>query len=239
MARKKRLNIHNTDQVFNLQIVERHKEIPVTYVTPETVRRIVDQELTAERLPKHYHMRLSEIDVADIRKVCEGAELFTLEIDKKPTKELIQILADNRKNGRAVFTLKEDYTHKEVQELIKVSEVISVTVSLQPILGETDISAVIIALSNIRYRVDKLQLVFPSIPLTAGQERKGITNYYKKKESCYDPKMNKVYGFFNELRDTCSHWKINIIIEVSNSNQKQQLVKLSQKDTAGRKKVEL
>lgn len=244
MSRKKRLNIHNTDRVFNMQIVEGYNQKPMQFINKRNEVEIVSdikkyagtQGLLIRRDNNHYHMFLSQVSYSTLETVSTYAGLFTLVIDKKVDKDTLALLAKNRKNGRAVSTLKEDYSFEEVQEIVRISEVISITMDVHPLLGDTSPNAVIIALSNVRYRVDKVQLVFQPVLTTFLEKNPSIQPYYVKKHgNLSQPKINKVYDFFSELRDACSHWKMNILIEVNNKNEKEQLEKLRDIDMTVRK----
>jgi len=244
MARKKRLNIHNTDKVFNLTIVQQYEQGNEVVVTLENIQEI--NESIQGRLDKqgklksrdntHYIVRYAENFTMDaLSLLIQYGGSYTLETKKGISEEYLPLLAENRKNGRVSFVLQDKYSFEQVQAIVRFSEVLTVSMVILLKAGEPKSGTIIRALSQLRYRIDKVELSFPTITKEEYRALSDRESLYELDNGLYVPTVDYKYRMFSELRNACSFWKMNLIMRAHSETEYKKLVELADVDKAVRK----
>lgn len=244
MARRKRLNIHNTDKVFNLTIVQQYEQGNEVVVTLENIQEI--NEGIQDRLAKqgklksrdntHYIVRYAENFTMDaLSPLIQYGGSYTLETKKGVSEEYLPLLAENRKNGRVSFVLQDKYSFEQVQTIVRFSEVLTVSMVILLKAGEPKSGAIIRALSQLRYRIDKVELSFPTITKEEYRALSDRECLYELDNGLYVPTVDYKYHMFSELRNACSFWKMNLIMRAHSETEYEKLVELADVDKAVRK----
>lgn len=245
--RKKRLNIHNTDKMFNLAFLERKKD-EFTYVNKFTAPSIKDSlqglkgndSIITVRDDKSYIVYQEVMqDDGLIRDVFTYGGFVSYYTEGTIPYHIVELLNMNRKNSRVVVKAKSNYTYSEIQSIARASMSATVVVDAPVVYGVTDYTLLIAGLSRLRYRVDRLELVFPPLNSTeykhAVSLNKNVKKYYYKEGNKYYLKSDYKYNTFNLIRNACSHWKVYIFMVVDNEADFTRLNKLKSKDEATRK----
>lgn len=245
--RKKRLNIHNTDKMFNLAFLER-KKAEFTYVNKFTAPDIKEslqdlkeaEGIVVSRDNKSYIVYQEVMqDDGLIRDVFTYGGFVSYYTDGTIPYHIVELLNVNRKNSRVVVKAKSNYKYSEIQSIARASMSATVVVDAPIVYGVTDYTLLIAGLSRLRYRVDRLELVFPPLNSTEYRQavalNKEVKKYYYKEGTRYFLKSEYKYNTFNLIRNACSHWKVYIFMVVDNEADFTKLYKLKSKDEATRK----
>lgn len=244
MARKKRLNIHNTDKVFNLTIVQQYEQDNEVVVTLENIQevnkdiqdRLSKQGKLKSRDNTHYIVRYAEnFTIEALTHIIQYGGSYTLETKKGISEDFLPLLADNRKNGRVSFVLQDNYSFKQVQTIVRFSEVLTVSMVILLKAGEPKSCNIIRALSQLRYRVDKVELSFPTLTKEEYLMLPNRENLYEQSNGLYTPTVDYKYRIFSELRNACSFWKMNLIMRAHSEDEYEKLVERADVDKAVRK----
>lgn len=245
--RDKRLNVHNTDKMFNLRFFLRDKNdiVKVSILNREAIRKDMqslkeESTLIPKRDTKTYII-FQEVmqDDALVQDIFNHGGFVTYYSDGNIPYHIVKLLHKNKKTSRVMVLIKSTYGYEEIRDIALTSMSGTVCVDVPIVYGVSDYTQVVAGLSDIRYRVDRVELSFP--PLTEKEYNKAVeinTNvrkYYKKKEGKYYLKSEYKYNFFNYIRNACSHWKMYLYLLCDNEQDLKKLTALKEKDEAHRK----
>lgn len=218
MAKRiKRLNVLNTQKVFNLEVREPKDFILVDVSNYKNIEKQLDKfiekqdELIPERDNKTYRLIYTEaIDFQFVKKLANYAERLSVVYSDLLPVPLIDYIGKFPRNIDTIKVFKEEYSEKEVSNIQQISAALKVSVQHNLEDGENSY-AVLSALADVPYIVDEL-----------------VINYQGK-----DYKY--LYDFFNDIRDPLSGWKVNIIFETASSKQKKYLLERKREDEKEKK----
>lgn len=216
MTRKKSLNVHNTDRMFNLNLTTKQEEADFTKVTrinEKEIERSMDElKRKSRRFNRRdnkkyllYKQRYGNDTIQD--KVFDhGGFVYYYTTDKVP------IPVVNRLAGvpqsEVIYFCKKEHELEDVVNVQLASMATQVTVDVPIVLPDINPYDYLFSLYPLRYHVDKIKLSFPSLREDEIQSRH--KKYYVLYNGAYHLKAKYKYECFNALKEPLSTWKMNI-----------------------------
>lgn len=216
MTRRKVLNIHNTDRVFNLNLTTKQEVNKFTKVTKINERDILSrmerlrQEsgrfnkrdnreylIYKEKYPNNY---LNEQIINHANKVYYYTE------DRVP----LHIVNSLSKTPRSevIYKCRDTFSLEDVNNVHLTSMATKVTIDVPLVLPDINPYDYLFSLYPLRYNVDKIQLSFPS--LKKEEIKKRHKEYYAYYNGAYHLKSKYKYKCFQYIQEPLSTWKMNL-----------------------------
>ncbi|AGK86980.1 hypothetical protein FDJ58_gp172 [Bacillus phage SIOphi] len=216
MSRKRTLNIHNTDRVFNLNLTTKQKEsefIKVTKLNEKEVEREMDAlKKTSSRFNKRnskkyllYKHKYAD-DTVQEKVFDHGGHIFYYTPDRVPM-PIISKLA-SVPQSEVVYNCKKEYTVEDVKNVQLVSKATQVSVDVPIVLPDINPYDYLFSLYPLRYHVDKVKISFPA--LREDEIQKRHKKYYVYYNGMYHLKSKYKYDCFRFIQEPLSTWKMNI-----------------------------
>lgn len=201
--RKKRLNVLNTQRIFNLNLIENNDYVLVVdYLNYEsvwnTLKAHIDSQddIIPDRNGISYEIRYTDgIDYGFIMDVLNyGASIDMRTSDTIP-EPIIDLMARNSKFSHATYDFKPKYSTEEVNNIQQASSAVDVDIAMTAD-DNTRGYDIMISMSDVVFSVDSLIIDYTGESLV------------------------KEYELFNEIRDALSGWKIGIVFKVGSEEEK-------------------
>jgi len=216
MTRKKSLNIHNTDRLFNLNLTTKQDEanfIKVTRINEKAIEREMDQ-LKAKstrfkkRNKKHYLLYKERYgnDTIQDKVFDHGGHIYYYTTDRVPVPIINKLAAVPQ--SEVVYFCKKEHTLEDVRNVQLVSMATKVSIDVPIVLPDINIYDYLFSLYPLRYHVDKVKISFPALSEKEIQDRH--KPYYVFYNGMYHLKSKYKYLCFQYLQEPLSTWKMNI-----------------------------
>ena len=201
--RKKRLNVLNTQRIFNLTLVDKNDYVldidSSNYsIYWEKLKVHIDNQddIIPDRDGISYAIHYTDnIDYGFILDVLNyGADINVITSSTIP-EPIIDAMAHNDKVSHATYKFKNKYTTSEVSNIQQSSSAVDVDITMEA-NDSTRGYDIMVSLSDVVFSVDNL-----------------IINYVGSD-------LDREYELFNEIRDALSGWKIGIVFSVNSEEEK-------------------
>lgn len=201
--RKKRLNVLNTQRIFNLTLIEKNDYVldvsEDNYMSAwdKLAEHISQQDdLIPDRdgisYSIHYTSGIDYGFLVDALNYGANINIVTEGIIPEP---LIDVMAHNDKVSHATYIFKPKYTTSEINNIQQAASAVDVDIVMDA-YDTTRGYDIMISLSDVVFSVDNLII------------------HYK------GDSLDREYELFNEIRDALSGWKIGIVYSVSSEIEK-------------------
>jgi len=216
MTRKKSLNIHNTDRMFNLNLTTKQEQASFTKVT-RLNERLIEREMDelkrkSTRFNKRnrksyllYKERYSNDTVQD-KIMNHGGYIYYYTTDRVPVPVINQLA--NVPQSEVIYFCKKDYTAEDVRNVQLVSMATKVAIDVPIVLPDINVYDYLFSLYPLRYHVDKVNISFPALSEKEIQDRH--KEFYIFYNGMYHLKAKYKYQCFQYLQEPLSTWKMNI-----------------------------
>lgn len=220
MAKKnKRLNILNTQKVFNLTIEDYTPQVLIEGEVKEYLKNEIQEKETEKYLLEKiegkylYKLGATNEDYDFVKKLSAYLEDLTIEITTPLPIPLLDYLVRFPRNVVIMLPLvrDEDLSEEFIENIQYISAGLKVTIKVDIDSFYNDAYSVLSILGDLPYIVDEVVL------------------YYT------DTSVVDIYSFFNEIRDALSGWKMNIILIVNSSDDKEYLMNRKAEDEQEKK----
>lgn len=216
MSRKKVLNIHNTDRLYNLNLTTKRSEsnfIKVTRLNEKEVERNMNKLKEAStRFNKRddksyllYKERYSNDTLYD--KIFDHGGFVTYYTTDRVPVPVIAKLA-GVPQSEVIYYCKRDHILEDVRNIQLASMATKVTIDVPIVLPDINPYDYLFSLYPLRYHVDKIKLSFPALREEELQERH--KEFYVFYNGMYHLKAIYKYQCFQHLHEPLSTWKMNI-----------------------------
>ncbi|AIW03281.1 hypothetical protein CPT_Mater124 [Bacillus phage Mater] len=216
MTRKKSLNIHNTDRLFNLNLTTKQEEANFTKVTrlnEKSIEREMDQ-LKAKstrynkRNRKSYLLYKERYGNATVQEKIfdHGGHVYYYTNDRVPVPIISKLAAVPQ--SEVIYLCKKDHTLEDVKNVQLTSMATKVSIDVPIVLPDMNIYDYLFSLYPLRYHVDKVRISFPALSENEIQDRH--KQYYIFYNGMYHLKSKYKYQCFQYLQEPLSTWKMNI-----------------------------
>jgi hypothetical protein len=216
MTRKKSLNIHNTDRMFNLNLTTKQEQanfIKVTRLNEKMIEREMDElKRKSARFNKRnrksyllYKERYSNDTVQD-KIMNHGGYIHYYTTDRVPVPVINQLA--NVPQSEVIYFCKKDYTAEDVRNVQLVSMATKVAIDVPIVLPDINVYDYLFSLYPLRYHVDKVNISFPALSENEIQDRH--KEFYIFYNGMYHLKAKYKYQCFQYLQEPLSTWKMNI-----------------------------
>lgn len=222
MSRQRRLNVYNSDKMFNLSFLPKSED-NYTLVTSDSAEEIKQHlkehaseqdEFLKERDDVSYLIEDTEDrDDELVQLLFEYGGHVTYLAHSMIPAPVIELLARNRRYATPAYRFKDDYTVLEAENVQQVSAGAKVTVRVDVthLITPFDVMS---AMADLMFSVDTVEFRFLSGEDWTPEEK---------------------YDFFNEIRDALSGWKMGIVFVTENEEEQEYLEKRKADDSAKRK----
>jgi len=216
MTRKKSLNIHNTDRMFNLNLTTKQEQASFTKVT-RLNEKLIEREMDdlkrkSTRFNKRnrksyllYKERYSNDTVQD-KIMNHGGYIYYYTTDRVPVPVINQLA--NVPQSEVIYFCKKDYTAEDVRNVQLVSMATKVAIDVPIVLPDINVYDYLFSLYPLRYHVDKVNISFPALSEKEIQDRH--KEFYIFYNGMYHLKAKYKYQCFQYLQEPLSTWKMNI-----------------------------
>lgn len=220
MGRTRRLNVYNSDKIFNLTFTNNRRLNDFISVNPVNQDELLEEleaydktqdDLVKIRTDKKYLIARNPVIndrlIALIFKY--GAEIvyFSAMSDRSGVQipvYITELLAKNVRNAYLVVPYRKEYTQKEIESIQRASTSCQVTITVEIEYGVTTPYEVMRALFPLAFDIDKVELTFQGgNPKDPDYDKHGYLQ----------PKL--MYDFFDEVRNALSGWKMGIVMEAN------------------------
>lgn len=218
-GRKKSLTIHNTDRYVNIKLLEKHKienYIKVTSLNKDTIAKDMEKlKSKSRRLPlkdTNHYLLYDEPYMDDkftelVMHHSGGLSFYT---DKTVPYYIIEHLA-SKPNSQAIFTIRPEYSRKEIENIELTSMATETVIDLPVVLPYTNPYDVMFSLHPLKVHVDKVHISFP--PLREQELTECSQPFYELREDgLYHALEEDRFEFVRYLRESLSIWKMNIFL---------------------------
>ncbi|QEG04199.1 hypothetical protein [Bacillus phage BC-T25] len=216
MARKKGLNVYNTDRTFNINLTTKQEEskfIKVTRLNEKEIEREMDklrEESTRfnKRDGKVYLLFKQRYPNDTVHsKIFNHGGCVKYYSDGRVPIPIINQLA-GVPQSEVIYQCKKSYTAEDVMNVHLTSMATSVVVDVPIVLPDINIYDYLFSLHPLRYHVDKVRISFPALKESEIQDRH--KEYYVFYNGMYHLKAKYKYMCFCHLQEPLSTWKMNI-----------------------------
>lgn len=216
MTRKKSLNIHNTDRLFNINLTTKQDEarfIKVTRLNEKIVEREMNQlKAESSRFNKRndkcyllYKERYGNDTLQD--KVFDHGGYIYYYTDGRVPMPIVNKLA-SVPQSEVIYFCKKKHTLEDVKNVQLVSMATKVSIDVPIVLPDINPYDYLFSLYPLRYHVDKVRISFPALKESELQERH--KPFYVFYNGMYHLKSKYKYLCFKFLHEPLSTWKMNI-----------------------------
>lgn len=206
MARTKRLNILNSQKVYNLSIRYPEEQVLTTVESQgEVANDIADyadtqDELFPERNGVSYKVIYETgIDFNFLKALVLFSEHVDIYAEEPLPLPIIDYIAAYPRVVSVVYSFKHELSNKDITSIQQTSAGVSTSVSYT-LSKESSAYELMTELSDVAYITDNL--------------------YIDYKDNDYE----YAYNFFNDIRDALSGWKINIVFVTKDEQLKEYLL---------------
>jgi hypothetical protein len=216
MARKKSLNVHNTDRLFNLNLATKQGESRFTKVTrlneADVEREMDELKRISGRYNKRDHKEYMLYkqrygnDTLQYKVMDHGGFVYYYTTDRVPV-PIINKLA-GVPQSEVIYYCKKDHNLEDVKNIQMASMATKVSIDVPIVLPDINPYDYLFSLYPLRYHVDKIKISFPSLREDEIQERH--KDYYIFYNGAYHLKSKYKYDCFRYLQEPLSTWKMNI-----------------------------
>ena len=224
MTRKKSLNIHNTDRLFNLNLTTKQDEsqfIKVTRLNEKQIEKEMD-ELKAQsrrfnkRNEKSYMLYKQRYgnDTVQEKVFDHGGYIYYYTTDRVPVPIINKLAAVPQ--SEVIYSCKKEFTLDEINNVHLVSMATKVSVDVPIVLPDINPYDYLFSLAPLRYHVDKVRISFPALREEELQDRH--KQYYVFYNGMYHLRSKYKYDCFKYLQETLSTWKMNIWLVCDSNN---------------------
>lgn len=236
MARKRFLNIHNSDRVLNITLTTKQEQANFTKVTrinEKKIEREMDQlkEKSTrynKRNKEHYLIYKERYGNDTIQeKIFNHGGYISYYTDGRVPIPIINKLAATPQS-EAVYLCKKEFTLEEVKNVHMTSMATRVTIDVPIVLPDMNIYDYLFSLYPLRYHVDKVNISFPALSEKEIQERH--KSFYVFYNGMYHLKAKYKYQCFRYLQEPLSTWKMNIWLICDSQKDMQMVEDLVKKD---------
>lgn len=227
MARKKGLNVYNTDRTFNINLTTKQEEskfVKVTRLNEKEIEREMDKlkEESArfsKRNDKIYLLFKQRYpnDTLHSKIFNHGGSIKYYSDGRVPIPVINQLAGVPQ--SEVIYQCKKDYTAEDVMNVHLASMATSVVVDVPIVLPDINIYDYLFSLHPLRYHVDKVRISFPALKEDEIQERH--KKYYIFYNGMYHLKAKYKYQCFCHLQEPLSTWKMNIWLVCDSKKDKQ------------------
>jgi hypothetical protein len=216
MSRKKSLNIHNTDRLYNLNLTTKQEEarfIKVTRLNEKEIERDMDVLKAAStrfnrRNQKRYMLykeRYSN-DTVQEKVFDHGGHVYYYTTDRVPTPVINKLASVPQ--SEVIYCCKKEHTIDDVMNVQFASMATKVTMDVPIVLPDINVYDYLFSLYPLRYHVDKVKISFPALSEKEIQDRH--RPFYVFYNGMYHLKSRYKYECFHHLRNPLSTWKMHI-----------------------------
>lgn len=220
MGRKRRLNVYNSDKIFNLDFTNNRRMDEYISVNPVNQQELLDEleaydktqdDLVKLRTDKKYLITKNPV-ISDrlIKLIFQyGDDVVYYSAMTTTSKVTVPVyittlLALNVHNSHLIVPYRNHYTQPELDSIQQASASCPVTITIPIKHKITTPYDVMVALYPLAFSIDKVELTFEKgDPKDPNYDKHG----YLKPELMYD--------FFDEVRNALSGWKMGIVMEAN------------------------
>lgn len=217
MAKKKRLNVYNSQKMFNLTLREPIVREKVTLENYDIFDKVITEfiegqdEFIPERDDKEYRVYYNqEIPYEFILKLVDYGGIVEIITDESLPISLIDKMVSFPRNCFVTYTFKEEYTEKEISNIQQSSAGLKTSIYIETD-DSVDSYTILTSLADIPFIIDQVIIRY------RGHD--------------YDIE----YEMFNDIRDALSGWKMSIVFETWDKKQKKYMTKRKEVDEKIRK----
>lgn len=216
MARKRSLNIHNSDRIFNLNLTTKQEEnnfTKVTRINEKDIERKMDKlNKESVRFNKRddkayllYKERYGNDTLQD-KIFNHGGFIHYYTSDKAPIPVINRLASIPQ--SEIIYFCQKDYTAEQVRNVQLASMATQVAVDVPIVLPDINPYDYLFSLYPLRYHADKIKISFPSLLEDEIQDRH--KPFYVFYNGAYHLKSKYKYDCFRFLQEPLSTWKMNI-----------------------------
>ena len=214
---KKRLNILNSQKVFNFQIrsplIRTQVNINNYQDYEQYIQEFINEqdEFITDRDEVEYSLVYNQLMPYEfiLSMIEYGGKVEVVTNESLPI-SLIDRMARFPRNCYITYLFKDEYTQKEIENIQQASAGLKISILLQAD-DSTDAYQVLTSLADIPFIIDQVIIQYNG------------TDYGIE------------YELFNDIRDALSGWKMAIIFETNNKKQKEYMLKRKEVDENIRK----
>ncbi|AFQ96484.1 hypothetical protein [Bacillus phage vB_BceM_Bc431v3] len=244
MARKKSLNIFNTDRAYNINLTTVQEEgsfIKVTKLNEEEIEQEMDQ-LKEEsvrfnmRNDKRYLLFKQRYanDTLHEKIINHGGYIKYYSDGRVPIPVINQL--SSVPQSEVIYLCKKEHTIDDVLNVQLASMATSVVVDVPIVLPDINVYDYLFSLYPLRYHVDKVRISFP--PLREDEIQDRHKKFYTLYNGMYHLKAKYKYQCFCYLQEPLSTWKMNIWLTCDSQKDKKMVEDLVLKDNKRFRRME-
>lgn len=216
MARKRVLNIHNSDRLYNLNLTTKQEEanfIKVTRLNEAEIERNMDK---LKKQSKRFNLRDNNTyllykqrygnDTVQDKIFDHGGFVYYYTTDKVPIPVINKLAGVPQ--SEVIYYCKKEHTLEDVKNVQLASMATKVSIDVPIVLPDINPYDYLFSLYPLRYHVDKVKISFPA--LQEGEIQKRHKPYYVFYNGAYHLKSKYKFRCFKYLQDPLSVWKMNI-----------------------------
>jgi len=216
MARKRHLNVLNTDRIYNLNLTTKQQQANFTKVTrinEKQIEKEMDQlKAKSTRFNRRnkkayliYKERYGNDTVQD--KIFDhGGYIYYYTTDRVPIPVISKLAATPQ--SEVIYFCKKEYKLEDVKNIQLASMATKVTIDVPIVLPDINVYDYLFSLYPLRYHVDKVNISFPALKESEFQDRH--KEFYVFYNGMYHLKAKYKYQCFQYLQEPLSTWKMNI-----------------------------
>lgn len=216
MTRKKSLNVHNTDRMFNLNLTTKQDEadfIKVTRINEKEIERDMDE---LKKVSKRYNRRNDKKymlykqrygnDTVQSKILDHGGFVYYYTQDRVPIPVINKLAGVPQ--SEIIYFCRREHELEDVKNIQLASMATKVTIDVPIVLPDINVYDYLFSLHPLRYHVDKVKISFP--PLREDEIQNRHKKYYVYYNGAYHLKSKYKYECFRLLQEPLSTWKMNI-----------------------------
>lgn len=217
MARKKRLNINNTDRYFNIQLMlkdEIENKIKVNRLNENEIEEEMNalagqstRRMNAKNDKSYILYQEKYNNDTLIHKLLKyaGAVTYysTTIVPYYVTKELAKNL-----NSEVVYPVKPHYEKREIENIQMNFTACPVSLDCPIVIPDVSPYDILFAVHPLKTSVDKIKISFPQ--LSEKEVKPRHKAYYHKVGNHYEVLPQVKYNYFKYIQTSLSLWKMNI-----------------------------
>lgn len=238
--RTKRLNIGNTDRMFNINLMREsdiEEKIKVTRLNEKEIEENMDVlEKRSRKLPlkdSNEYLVYQEKYTNDrlLNKLFSHGGMITYYTNTIIPYYVLQKLSMNL-NSEVVYSIRKPFSDEE-QENIELSYMATrVIIDIPVVIPDMNPYDILFTLEKLKTNVDSVQISFPRIHKSNIKEHH--KEYYEKSGDFYYAKPNYKYMYFKYVQTSLSIWKMNIYLVANDDDDYKALEKLVNKEVIRR-----
>lgn len=216
MARKRFLNILNSDRVFNLNLTTKQEQASFTKVTRINEKKIEKEMDQLKEKSTRFNRRNKKSyliykerygnDTVQDKIFNHGGYVYYYTNDRVPIPVISKLAATPQ--SEVIYFCQKEYTLDQVKNIHLASMATKVTIDVPIVLPDINVYDYLFSLYPLRYHVDKVNISFPALSEKEIQERH--KPFYIFYNGMYHLKAKYKYKCFQHLQEPLSTWKMNI-----------------------------